>query len=209
MQREMKPVPRFVPLLVVAVLGLSGLALVTTAWGDTYGANAPRPWQHGMMQRCDRPAPGPMHGGQWRRGPGNVAAKLSMIETELGIRSNQLDAWRDFTDALLAVATPPMPPQVSATDNATEKKEPFALATQLADNAIARAKAGQDLLKAIDGLRAKLTPEQLDRVAQLEARFRAHHGHGPHPGFGSSPGPDRPGMNAPDGSDGPPPPAEE
>ena len=90
-------------------------------------------------------------------------------------------------------------------------KEPFALAQRLADNAIARAKSGEDLLKAVDALRTKLTPEQLTKVAELEARFRAHHPHGPRPDFGR-PSPDhgaKPDAEAPNDSDGPPPPSEE
>jgi hypothetical protein len=57
----------------------------------------------------------------------------------------------------------------------------------LADNAIARGKSAENLSKAIDALRTKLTPEQLDKVSELEAKFRAHHWQ--KPGFGR-PGPD-------------------
>ena len=61
------------------------------------------------------------------------------------------------------------------------KPQPFSLAEQLANNTIARSKSAEALLKSIDALKAKLTPEQLDKVAEIEARFRAHHsGHGPH-----------------------------
>ena len=70
-----------------------------------------------------------------------------------------------------------------------------------------RAKSGQDLLKAVDALRTKLTPEQLTKVAELEARVRAHHPHGPRPDFGF-PGPnhdDKPGANAPTSPTVPPP----
>ena len=142
------------------------------------------------MGRCDRPGgpgpgfggagPGPRFGGPGSRfgsgGPGRpfgpvfLAEKLSGVETEIGIRANQLDAWRDFTDALLGVMSRPSD---SGPDSATSgpSNQPFVLARRIADRAVARGKSGEDLLKAIDALSAKLTPDQLAKLSAIEARF--------------------------------------
>ncbi len=205
----MKSPPKFVPILVVAVIGLGGLALLTSAWGDPSREMTPRPWQHGKMARCDAPhGPGFRHGWHGRPGPDNIATRLSALETEIGIRANQLDAWRDFTDSLQATMMRPMPPMASGAGD--EKNQPFDLAEHFADNAIARAKSAEGLKKSIATLKTTLTPEQLDKVKTIEARFRSHF-HGPGPDF-NSPAPDqgdKPGAEAPNESDGAPQPSEQ
>jgi hypothetical protein len=179
-------------------------------------AGPPAP-PHGGPDRCDVPrgpgakfhgAYGPSKGGFKRGfGPGRLATMLNTAETEIGIRANQLDAWRDFTDALIATMTPPWRQSPPETSDASAKPEPFARAQRLADNAIERGRHAQDLAKAIEALKSKLTPEQLAKVAEIEARFGQRHGGsrfgGPHHG---------PGAKGDDGPDGPgdatPPPAQ-
>ncbi len=192
----MKTPVKIGPIAVVAVLGFASLALLTSAWGEPGGGpkfteaawatpagmhgDGPdmqmrRPGGHGPMWRCNAPGGmGPMHHHMKWRDPDMMAKRLNAMETEIGIRANQLDAWRDFTDALLGTMQRPKWQPGSG------DAKPFSLAEQLANNAIARSKSAEALLKAIDALRTKLTPEQLDKVAEIEARVRAHFpGHGP------------------------------
>lgn len=135
------------------------------------------------------PPRGPHHGPH-----PDIAAQLSRLETLVGIRSAQIDAWRDFTDALIAVAEPPHPPAPGAALPAPPtpgapppvavKRPAFDMAQQIAADAIARGKSAEALQRAIETLRGKLTPEQLEKVSLFEARVApppppAHGGSGP------------------------------
>ena len=199
----MKNARTIAALLVLVLLGGASLTLLTSAWGAAPdGGPMSHAWaghgrdgygRSGDMPRCERggPGPGAMHHGPGPQGPGRLAAKLSAVETEIGIRANQLDAWRDFTDALLATIKPPSPPWQDGASTATsdDANKPFALADRLADNAIARGQSGEALKKAVATLRTTLTPEQLTKVEAIEARFRSWH-HGPGHRFGPPPRPD-------------------
>lgn len=202
---------------VACYLALASLLLLKPAWSETRGdglgyatafammdipkdapkrgdrlvvdATLPAPPAEDPHSRCDGPQSGP--GGRSHMappppfGPGHLAGALGAIETEIGIRANQLDAWRDFTDALLGVMAPPPPPTDLAA--AEHKSEPFEHAKRLANDAVARGQSAEALLKAIDALSSKITPEQLAKVATLEARLDGSH-HGPRPPFGPGPG---------------------
>ena len=193
--------PKIGPILVVAILGLASLTLLTSAWGETTNPGVVQAaWSgmdgkrgdrldaggrgsHGPMWRCNAPGdsgPGGMHHGMGWRNPDQLAKRLNAMETEIGIRANQLDSWRDFTDALLGTMQRPKWQPADVAQGGDTKPQPFALAERLADNTIARSKSAEALLKSIDVLRTKLTPEQLDKVSAIEARFRGHHGRGPH-----------------------------
>lgn len=162
-----------------------------------FGQNDP----HGPM----RPGPhgfGPGGFGPHRMGPPPefmLAAKLAALETRVGIRSEQLDAWRDYTSALQAVLAPPRHdrgpggtggpgsdgpggPEAKAPDaGPAGKPDPFAFQERLADEVTARAASAAKLKDAIAELRTKLTPEQLEILASAERP------HGPPPGPGGGP----------------------
>jgi hypothetical protein len=183
----MKYPPKIAALAVVAVLSVAGLSAVTAALAGNDGGWNKSGMHHGGKKMCDRHGRGGPHG---RRGSDMLAEKLSVMETEIGIRANQLDDWRDFTDALQATMTRPMMggmgsggpgPRAMAPDDTAE---PFSMAERFADNSIERGKSAEALKTAIAKLRTTLTPEQLEKVTAIEARLRARmaQAHGWHRG---------------------------
>ncbi|RWC69308.1 MAG: hypothetical protein EOS30_22385, partial [Mesorhizobium sp.] len=185
-------------------LGLFSAAAIHPALAAQPGPGA-APGEPPVMAMQDGPDHGPMrhppqgwgpqgfgpHGfgpegfGPRRMGPPPefmLAARLAALETRVGIRSEQLDAWRDYTSALQAVLSPPRPaiwpcgaarttigPQAKGPDaGPAGKPDPFAFQERLADDVTARAASAAKLKGAIAELRAKLTPEQLEILASAE-----------------------------------------
>ncbi|MDQ0503729.1 hypothetical protein [Xanthobacter agilis] len=121
-----------------------------------------------------------------RPDPLGYARALAAAETAVGIRTDQLDAWRDVTDALQASAAlrargpgpgpdgrrgPGAPAPVRSTGNATPataaEPAPLAPIEALAGDLQEQGRVGERLARGLATLKAKLTPEQLDRMARL------------------------------------------
>jgi len=172
-----------------------------------FGQNGPQgPMRHGPQGFGPQ---GPEGFGPHRMGPPPefmLAARLAALETRVGIRSEQLDAWRDYTSALQAVLAPPShdrgpggtggpgpgEPEAKGPDAAPGgKPDPFAFQERLADEVTARAASAAKLKDAIAELRTKLTPEQLEILASAERP------HGPPPGPWGGPPEDAAGPGGP------------
>lgn len=151
--------------------------------------HGPMPWPgpHGPMRHGPQgfgpQGFGPEGFGLRRMGPPPefmLAARLAALETRIGVRTEQLDAWRDYTSALQAVLALPRPDHgpggLEAKGPEGGKPDPFAFQEKLADEVTKRAVSAGKLKDAIAALRATLTPEQLEILASADRP------HGPPPG---------------------------
>lgn len=115
------------------------------------------------------------------RGPGpdplTLASRLGAIETFIGINADQLDTWRDYTDALQAMIRPPAPPE----DFRGEPPDALTQSAMLARHAAERGQYALRLAAAVEALRGKLAPDQLERLKQAGPLLPPHP---PGPRFG-------------------------
>lgn len=97
-----------------------------------------------------------------------LAGLLAAQETAIGIRPDQMEAWRAYSEALLALI-PDRAAVVSLVGKPDEGPEAFGRAEALSDALVNYADKARVLKQAITDLRAKLTSEQLEaaRVPRL------------------------------------------
>lgn len=100
-----------------------------------------------------------------------LAAELARLEVYVGIRVEQMNAWRDYTAALQDLLAPrhkledlhePSP------FGPPGPKDPFDREQKLAEEFGRRGQAAERLAAAIDALRTTLTPAQLERLARAD-----------------------------------------
>ena len=131
-----------------------------------------------MMGWAGRHRPGP-EGHRPGRGPmgpppaAMVATLLAAAETTIGIRVDQLDAWRAFSAALVALVEPPAPasPPPRGAGPEAGAADPFARVEWVAGEIAERGRRAEALQDAIDALRPVLDARQTERLAAFEARL--------------------------------------
>ena len=97
-----------------------------------------------------------------------LAVRLGVLDTRIGIRAEQLNAWRDYTDALQELLHPPRGPAAALPQEAPDGPNAFVLEERLANDFLTRAVAAEKLKTAIAALRITLTPEQQTILASTE-----------------------------------------
>jgi hypothetical protein len=99
-----------------------------------------------------------------------LAGALSSVETLVGIRSNQLDVWRDYSSAVIAFLQQPMPDSMQhrAPPEFGARKDAGPMMDVLADAAIAHGNAALRVKVTLEALKKILTPEQTKLLASAE-----------------------------------------
>jgi hypothetical protein len=98
-----------------------------------------------------------------------LAEQLTVLETRIGIRVDQLNAWRDYTSALQSLLNAPPPKEncenPPVIENIAEQhKDPFDREQKLADTITGRAVTAARLKDAVAVLRTVLTQQQLQEL---------------------------------------------
>lgn len=126
------------------------------------GEHHPKPPHHPKGPDAKGPdAKGPDH----FKGPHagrHMAEKLSAMETALGIRSNQLDAWRKYTSSLVdlvEITPPPAPGEKPAPD----KAKPI-FGEPIADRVLDQTDKAKKFKTAAEELRKVLDANQLEKL---------------------------------------------
>lgn len=96
---------------------------------------------------------------------------LSAQETALGIRSDQMNAWRAYSAALIAFL--PSGDQFRHWLDDTQRADAgaFGLTENMASAAIARAEKARALQEAVARLKAVMTPAQMDMARQIQGKL--------------------------------------
>lgn len=96
---------------------------------------------------------------------------LSAQETALGIRSDQMDAWRAYSAALIAFLPSGDQFRHWLEDTKRADADAFGLAQDMARAAIARAEKARALQEAVARLKAVMTPAQMDMARQIQGKL--------------------------------------
>ncbi|WP_245459370.1 hypothetical protein [Rhizobium sp. CCGE531] len=142
------------------------------------GWGFPGPHPQGPMMAFGDDMPMPPRGFPHPPNPTlELAGRLSALETLIGIRSAQLDAWRDYTNALTDFLAfpkhrPPGPPPANG-DTAQQPDHDAGKSTELfgeriADGALDRAAKATILKDKAVALRTILTADQLAKLEDAE-----------------------------------------
>lgn len=179
------------PSVKLAMSSVTGGALLATLGAATLGmtpghaeppeavVEAAGPWS------CDMPdvevEPGPVFDPLRARLMAGVL--LAAHETALGIRPDQMDAWRAYSSALAAMIPSGDRLERWRDTEKRSKAEAFALVQDIAAAALERARKAERLQETANALKASLSPEQLSLAGKMQvrlveriARFVGRHG---------------------------------
>jgi len=175
-------------LAAIGIAALTGTTLLSSAVAAEPAK--PAPTEQARPGPGMKPGPRGPHGmdreARHARFELRLAGRLAAAETLIGIRADQLDAWRDYTSALLALVEPPAPPLPDE-----DAAKAFAREERLAREITERAAKAATLVRSIEVLKTTLTSDQLEKLGEVELRLMPpmwpRHGMGMGPGHGMGP----------------------